>query len=95
MSASSNPAARRAVWTAVIVLAVLHHDFWWWEDKTLVLGFLPIGLFYHVIFSLLAAGIWALAVKFAWPDHIEEWASEFDHSHAANEAVPGQEEARS
>ena len=63
---------------AAVVLGVLHQDFWFWDDRTLVLGFLPIGLFYHLLFSLTAAGLWALAVKFAWPTHIEAWADEED-----------------
>lgn len=62
------------IWIAVIILAVLHQDFWWWDDRTLLLGFLPIGLAYHVLFSIVAAGVWLLAVKFAWPSHVEQWA---------------------
>lgn len=66
------------IWIAAIALAVLHHDFWWWDDRTLVFGFMPIGLFYHAMFSIAAGVLWALAVKFAWPAHIEEWAEEFE-----------------
>ena len=34
-------------------------------------GFLPVGLFYHGVYSLAAAGLmWAL-VRFAWPAHLE------------------------
>lgn len=69
---------RNVVYGLALLLAVLHHDFWFWDSKTLVLGFLPIGLAYHALFSFAAAGVWALAVKFAWPTHIEEWADEFD-----------------
>jgi len=55
-----------------------------------VFGFLPIGLLYHAIFSLAAGALWACAVKFAWPTHIEEWADEFDAEHAAErETAPG------
>lgn len=75
----SNPLHRRLVWGAAAALFVLHHDFWWWDSKTLVLGFLPIGLAYHALFSILAAGVWAAAVRFAWPERIEEWASEFEN----------------
>lgn len=66
---------RRLVWAWVGLLFLLHHDFWWWDDRTLVLGFLPIGLAYHTAFSLAAGVTWALAIKFAWPEEIEEWAS--------------------
>jgi len=69
---------QKVVWMLVVLLFVLHQDFWFWDDRTPVFGFLPIGLFYHAMFSLAAAGVWALAVKFAWPDHIEAWADEFE-----------------
>ena len=65
---------KKAVYIAAVVLAVLHHDFWWWDDPAIVLGFLPIGLAYHVVYTLLAAGLGALAIKFAWPAHLEEFA---------------------
>ena len=59
-----------------IVLAVVHQDFWWWGSDDLVLGFLPIGLAYHAFFSLAAAGLWALAIKVAWPHDLEAMAEE-------------------
>ncbi len=62
------------IWTLAAVLFVLHHDFWFWDDRTLVLGFLPVGLAYHVAYSVAAALLWLAAVRFAWPHHIEEWA---------------------
>ena len=65
-----------AVWAVVILLAILHQDLWAWSDRTLVFGVVPIGLFYHAVFSVACAVLWACAVKFAWPEHIEEWASE-------------------
>jgi len=67
---------RLLVWSAVCALFLLHQDFWWWNDRTLVLGFLPIGLAYQAGFSIAAGLIWALACKFAWPEEIEEWAAE-------------------
>jgi hypothetical protein len=67
---------RRAVWIFGLVLGVLHWDFWLWDDATLLFGFLPIGLAYHAVFSVLCGVVWALAVKFAWPEHIERWAEE-------------------
>jgi len=51
----------------VLVLLVLHQDNWFWEDGTLVLGFLPIGLFYHACISLAAALVWFIATRIAWP----------------------------
>ena len=69
---------RAAIWIAAIVLLLLHQDVWFWDDRTMVMGFMPVGLFYHALFSLAAGGLWALAVKFAWPDHIEQWADAGD-----------------
>ena len=62
------------IWIIVITLGLLHQDFWWWGDRTLLMNFLPIGLAYHVLFSIVAAGVWLVAVMFAWPNHVEQWA---------------------
>ena len=57
---------------AVIVLYVLHQDFWYWRSARLVFGFVPIGLFYQGCFSVAAALLMWLLVKFAWPHHLEQ-----------------------
>ena len=59
-----------------LVLAILHQDFWFWDSNALVLGFLPIGLAYHSMYSVVAACLWALAIKIAWPYHLEAMADE-------------------
>ncbi|MED6334656.1 MAG: hypothetical protein VYE81_04590 [Planctomycetota bacterium] len=69
---------RKFVWFLVLVLALAHWDFWFWDDRSLVAGFLPVGLAYHAAFSLAAGVVWALVVKFAWPVGVEHWASEGD-----------------
>ena len=69
---------KKVVYGLIIFLAVIHQDFWWWDNKTLVVGFMPLGLFYHALFSCMAAGVWALAIKWAWPSDIEEWAEAGD-----------------
>jgi len=57
---------------AVIALYVLHQDFWFWRAAhPLVLGFIPIGLFYQACFSIAAALLMWLLVKYAWPTHLE------------------------
>ena len=66
------------VYALVILLAIIHQDLWWWNDKTLVFGFMPKGLFYHALFSCMAAAVWALAIKWAWPSDIEAWAEAND-----------------
>lgn len=58
----------------LLVLAVifLHQDTWFWNSKALVLGFLPIGLAYHIVYTLLCAmTMWTL-VLYVWPDHLDE-----------------------
>mgnify|MGYP000050080637 CR=1 FL=1 len=62
------------VW--VILVLALHQDCWLWTDKTLVFGFLPIGLAYHVGYSCLAAVTMAMLVRWAWPSHLEEAAQQ-------------------
>ena len=58
----------------VIAVYVLHQDFWNWKKAgPLVFGFLPIGLAYHVAYSILAAIMMAILVKFAWPGHLESY----------------------
>ena len=56
----------------VVVVYLLHQDYWNWSDKTLVFGVLPKGLAYHAGYSILAAIMMAILVKYAWPSHIEE-----------------------
>ncbi len=51
-----------------LVFFILHQDVWNWRETTpLVLGFLPVGLAYHAGYSLCAAGLMVLLVKYAWP----------------------------
>jgi hypothetical protein len=45
-----------------------------------VFGFMPLGLFYHSLYSCMAAGVWAMAVKWAWPSDIEQWAESGDEA---------------
>jgi hypothetical protein len=56
----------------VVVVYLLHQDSWNWKKaEPLVFGFLPIGLAYQVGYSILAAVMMAVLVKFAWPAHLE------------------------
>lgn len=57
----------------VVVLYVLHQDVWFWRTATpLLFGFLPIGITYHVCFTLAVSALMWLLVKVAWPAHLEE-----------------------
>jgi uncharacterized oligopeptide transporter (OPT) family protein len=65
---------KKRILLTLLVAAVylLHQDFWNWKRiEPLVLGFLPVGLAYHVGFSILAAVTMAVLVRFAWPKHLE------------------------
>ncbi len=69
------PASTRTrVLLTLIVLGVitLRHDFWWWDvPGPLLFGFLPAGLWWQGLVSLLAAGMMWLMVQYAWPGHLE------------------------
>ncbi len=56
----------------VLAVALLHQDIWFWKDKTLVFGFLPIGLAYHAAYCLLASLTMWMLVHFLWPTQLEE-----------------------
>ena len=58
-----------AIWIAMMAV---HQDFWNWRDSTLVLGLVPIGLAYHVGYSVLAMLVMVFLVRRAWPRELEE-----------------------
>ena len=56
----------------VATVYLLHQDFWNWNKiEPLVFGFLPIGLAYHVAYSLIAAITMLVFVRFAWPRQLD------------------------
>jgi hypothetical protein len=67
---------QKLTYILIALLFILHQDFWLWDSQRIVLGFLPVGLAYHVLFSLLSALLWAGALKTIWPSHWERWADE-------------------
>ena len=57
---------------AACALYLLHQDVWFWHAaRPLVFGFLPVGLFYHAVYSLVVAVLMWVLVRFAWPAHLE------------------------
>jgi hypothetical protein len=61
----------------ILVVYVVHQDSWNWTlTEPLVFGFLPVGLAYHAGYSVLAAVLMAVLVRFAWPKHLEQAESE-------------------
>ena len=57
----------------VFAIYLAHQDFWnSTRIEPLLFGFLPVGLWYHAAYSLLASALMGLLVKFAWPKWLEE-----------------------
>jgi hypothetical protein len=57
---------------ATLAVYLLHQDFWFWSQaRPLVFGFLPIGLFYHAVYCVLASLVLWLLVRHAWPTELE------------------------
>ncbi|MBI1387805.1 MAG: DUF3311 domain-containing protein [bacterium] len=73
--------SRTVIWTLAVVLAVLHQDFWYWDDRSLWFGFIPVGLGYHMLYSLATAALWAAAVVWAWPSEVEEEVDAYLKAH--------------
>ncbi len=69
---------KRALLLIIVgALYVLHQDFWFWRAaRPLVLGFIPIGLFYHACYAFATAMVMVLLVRQAWPSHLEEGGDE-------------------
>ncbi|MGP8200277.1 MAG: DUF3311 domain-containing protein [Limisphaerales bacterium] len=57
----------------VALVYAAHQDVWnWRQSSPMVFGFLPIGLAYHAAYSIAAAVMMAVLVRFAWPKGLEE-----------------------
>lgn len=56
----------------VVLMILLHQDFWLWTNSTLLFGFLPVGLAYHLGYSVLASLVMLVLVATAWPRRLEE-----------------------
>lgn len=54
----------------ILLLYALHQDFWFWADTRFFLG-LPIGLTYHVLYCVAAAGLFAWLVRSVLPETAE------------------------
>ena len=58
---------------AAATVLVLRHDYWFWDTPyPLLFGFLPVGLWWQGLVSILAAVLMALMVRFAWPQELED-----------------------
>ena len=73
------------VFALVVLLLMLHQDYWQWDNRTLVFGFLPYSIAYHVCISLAAAAVAWLATRYCWP-------AELDSADARHSSPPTQHE---
>jgi hypothetical protein len=56
----------------VTALYVLHQDLWFWNAaRPLVFGVLPIGLFYHVAYTVVTSLLLWMLVRTMWPGHLD------------------------
>lgn len=78
------------------ILLVLHQDYWLWTNESLVFGFLPLGLFWHLCISLAAVVCWAVVSHFYWPFESDQFASNLNEEHAVHsETEVSNKESRS
>ena len=75
------------MWIVFWGLFLVHQDLWFWNDGTLIFGFLPVGLAYHALYSVLAGVFWVLAIRFAWPTAVEQWAQQVDTEASATKVT--------
>ena len=77
---------------------MLRHDYWNWDTPyPLLLGFLPVGLWWQALVSLLACALMWLMVTFAWPQELEDAALEGESRrlHSTPDAAGPKEEETS
>ena len=65
-----------AIVAVFVFMLLIHQDFWSWGSDELVFGYMPVGLFYHALFSIFCAILGGLAIRYAWPHEMEKKADE-------------------
>ena len=80
MNGSQSSSGKSLVWLLFAVMFFAHQDFWWWDDSSMVLGFLPVGLAFHGLFSIGCALLGWLAINKAWPTELEVFADEMEET---------------
>ena len=71
---------------AVAALYVLHQDLWFWRQaRPLLFGFVPVGLAYHVLYTLAVSVTMWLLVRYAWPAHLEPPGGPGDGVHSLDD----------
>ncbi|MBI3207616.1 MAG: hypothetical protein HYZ37_01790 [Candidatus Solibacter usitatus] len=57
----------------VAVYWLLHQDVWNWRSAgPFAFGFLPVGLWYHALYTLGIPALMWLLVSYAWPHDLEK-----------------------
>jgi hypothetical protein len=80
-----SPAVTAALVAAFLVVVALRHDFWnWHKARPLLLGVIPVGLWWQAIVSILATLLMWLLVRFAWPGHLENVEDHAENTHNGN-----------
>jgi hypothetical protein len=80
-AARGRVSGRTVLGLALLFLAVLvlRNDLWNWKTPhPLLFGFLPVGLWWQGLVSILAAVMMWLMVRLAWPHHLERLAERRD-----------------
>lgn len=73
-------------WFFFALLLILHQDFWNWSSQRFVFWGMPIGLFYHTVFSLSCSLLGFYAVVRAWPEYWEKYAEDPESSSESGES---------
>jgi hypothetical protein len=55
-----------------VAMIALHQDVWLWRDGRALFGILPVGLAYHVAYTVFAAVVLWLLVRHDWPRDLED-----------------------
>lgn len=57
----------------ILLVVILRHDYWQWNTPGyLLLGFLPVGLWWQAMVSIAAAVMMGILVRVAWPQNLQD-----------------------
>jgi hypothetical protein len=58
---------KRFVYLLILIMMFLHFDFWnWGKSYPIFFGWMPIGLFYHVVYCIAYMGVLLLLNRWCW-----------------------------
>jgi len=68
----TRPAIAALLTLIFLLVLFLRHDYWNWDTPGyLLFGFLPVGLWWQALVTILASVMMWLMVTLAWPSHLE------------------------